>query len=237
MNKMKIEIWSDVVCPFCYIGKKRFDKALFAFEHKDEIEVTWKTFLLNPTIKTDIHADLQEDIAKRKGMPLAQMQEMSKQITSTGAAEGIEFNFEKAKVVNTLKAHQYLHLAQKGAEQSILKDRLFQAYFSEGKNIDDYTILNEIAQEVGVDFSIFNQIDIQKRIEKEIVSDLDQANQLEIQGVPFFIIDRKYGISGAQSQETFEQALKISFQEWKEESQSEFNGFENGESCSIDSCE
>ena len=203
---MLIEVWSDVACPFCYVGKKRLETALAQFPHK-EVDVVYKSFMLNPQLETDPDISIADYLADSKGLDPRMVQQMNQRVSQMGAAEGINFEFEKVVVANTERAHRLLQHAQgigKGAEA---QERIFRAYFSEGRNIDDVDTLVALAQELEL-----NAEGARAAIESDAVSydvqrDIAEARSLGITGVPFFVIDRAYGVSGAQEVAVFEQAL------------------------------
>ena len=203
---MLIEVWSDVACPFCYVGKKRLETALAQFPHK-EVDVVYKSFMLNPQLETDPDISIADYLADSKGLDPRMVQQMNQRVSQMGAAEGISFEFEKVVVANTERAHRLLQHAQglgKGAEA---QERIFRAYFSEGRNIDDVDTLVALAHELEL-----NAEGARAAIESDAVSydvqrDIAEARSLGITGVPFFVIDRAYGVSGAQEVAVFEQAL------------------------------
>jgi predicted DsbA family dithiol-disulfide isomerase len=203
---MLIEVWSDVACPFCYVGKKRLETALAQFPHKD-VDVVYKSFMLNPQLETNPEISIADYLANSKGLDPRMVQQMNQRVSQMGAAEGITFEFEKVVVANTERAHRLLQHAQglgKGAEA---QERIFRAYFSEGRNIDDVETLVALAQELEL-----NAEGARAAIESDAVSydvqrDIAEARSLGITGVPFFVIDRAYGVSGAQEVAVFEQAL------------------------------
>jgi predicted DsbA family dithiol-disulfide isomerase len=203
---MLIEVWSDVACPFCYVGKKRLETALAQFAHKD-VEVVYKSFMLNPHLETNPDISIADYLAESKGLDPRMVQQMNQRVSQMGAAEGINFVFDKVVVANTERAHRLLQHAQglgKGAEA---QERIFLAYFTEGRNIDEVETLLALAAELGI-----NAENARVAIESDAVSydvqrDIAEARSLGITGVPFFVIDRAYGVSGAQEVAVFEQAL------------------------------
>ncbi|THD69700.1 DsbA family oxidoreductase [Robertkochia marina] len=214
---MKIEIWSDVACPWCYIGKKRFEKALSQFPHSEHVEVEWKSFLLNPNQKTDTDASLVDYLAREKGLSAEQVKQMMMQVTKAGAGEGIDFDFEKVVVANTVRAHALLQMAKNKGLGDEVKKRLLLAYFSENINVDDPDQLIRIGEEAGLDAGEIKKYLSTDEPFKKVEFDLKEAAALGIRGVPYFVIDRKYGISGAQESHLFTEALEKAFSEWKEQ--------------------
>ncbi|EPR67187.1 DsbA family oxidoreductase [Cyclobacterium qasimii] len=214
---MKIEIWSDVVCPFCYIGKRRFEKALANFDQKDQIEVIYRSFQLNPEIKTDTDKTVVQYLSESKGVPLEQAAEMTAYVTQQAAIEGLEYQMDHAVVANTFRSHRLLQLALDQGLQLETKERLLKAYFIEGKNIDDIPTLIELSNEIGL-------TDVAETLQgdnyaDEVERDILESKQFGIQGVPFFVFNRKYGISGAQEVKVFAEAIEQSFKEWVESPQ------------------
>lgn len=212
---MKIEIWSDIVCPFCYIGKRRFENALAKFDKKDQIEVIYKSFQLNPEIKTDMDKSVVQYLSESKGVTLEKAREMTEYVTQQAGIEGLDYKMDKAVVANTFRSHRLLHLALAQGLQLKMKERLLKAYFIEGKNIDDVSILADLAKEVGI-------TDAEETLKNDnftdqVKRDLMESKQIGIQGVPFFVFNGKYGISGAQESKVFAEAIEQSFKEWEED--------------------
>jgi len=214
---MKIEIWSDVVCPFCYIGKRKFEEALSAFKYKDEVEVIWHSFQLAPDAEYVPGKTLNQMLAERKGISLEKANEMNEYVANVAAEVGLEFNLDKAIPVNTFDAHRLIHLAAKHGLQNKAKERLLHAYFTEGLNVSDHGTLLQLAKEIGLDGTEVKAMLVSDAMANEVKADIREANALQIQGVPFFVFNRKYAISGAQSPETFFTGLEKSHEEWKKE--------------------
>ena len=201
-EKIKVEIWSDVACPFCYLGKKRFEKAVEALGFKDKIDVRWKSFQLNPDMTTNPELRIHQYLSQVKGIPESQALAMNQQITTAGAEEGIDFRFDKAIVANTLNAHYLIQLAAIHNKQDEVETALFKAYFSEGKNIDDMAVLQQIASSCDLQFD--GKTDA---LEEGVELDVNEATHFGIRGVPFFVFDRKFAVSGAQDPAVFHSAL------------------------------
>lgn len=218
-TKMTIEIWSDIACPFCYLGKKKFERSLENFENKDQIEVIWKSFQLNPGQKTDTTVSLTEYLAREKNWDPVMVEQTYERISESGKNYGIIYHFSEAVPANTLKAHILLHLAKKEDKQGEVKESLFSAYFVEGKNVDDPAVLYSIAEKHGLDMSGFDTVFSSEELVNEVRHDVYEAQQLGITGVPFFVYNSKYGISGAQDDRLFTDTLKKSFDEWKSANQ------------------
>ncbi len=200
---MKVEIWSDVVCPFCYIGKKKFEAALEQFEGKDDVEIEWKSFQLNPHMESNPEISTYESLANHKGISIDQAQQMANQVAQTASTVGLQFDFDKAVVANTFNAHRLLHFAKSGSKQVELKERLLKAYFVLGENIDDKDTLVAIAKEVGLDEAMVKEFLHSDELAMEVKADIQEAQELRIHGVPFFVFNRKYGVSGAQDPAVF----------------------------------
>jgi predicted DsbA family dithiol-disulfide isomerase len=200
---MKIEIWSDIACPYCYMGKRKFDIALTQFSGRADVEIEWKSFLLNPDLLTDSSTSIFQYLAEKKGFPEEQARQMMAQITESGSAIGLDYHFDKVVLANTTKAHQLLHEARVQGFQHEMEERLFEAYFVEGKNMDDVNILVELASEVGLNITALDVKILSGQYAIEIEADINLAQQFGVRGVPFFIFDRKYAVSGAQEPNTF----------------------------------
>ena len=211
---MKVEIWSDVVCPFCYIGKRKFEKALEGFAAKDNVEIEWKSFQLDPQLDNKEGLSVHEYLGKRKGGTPADGKRMNDQMAAIAKEVGLEYNFDKAIINNTLTAHQLLHFAKTKGIQNQMKERIFKAYYTEGKDIGKIETLVQLATELGL-----NEVETRKVLEenvyaKEVLADQEHAYQIGVQGVPFFVFNNKYAVSGAQQPETFAQVLE---KVWNEE--------------------
>jgi predicted DsbA family dithiol-disulfide isomerase len=204
---MKIEIWSDVVCPWCYIGKRRLETALGEFEHADDVEVTWHSFQLNPDApKTAVPTP--EYLTSRFGPQAATM---TGRVADLGRAEGLNLDFATSLTVNTLTAHRALHFAASQGLGDEAKERLLRAHFSEGADVSDHETLAKLLAEVGVDADQTRAVLAGTQYATEVRDDIEEAERIGITGVPFFVIDRKYGISGAQPAEVFLQALRTAY--------------------------
>jgi len=210
---MKIEIWSDIACPFCYIGKRKLEKAIQRLSDSEGIVLEWKSFQLNPSLQTDPNQNTLTYLSETKGWTMEQTLKMTAQVAAMGKEEGLNFNFEKTAVANTKRSHRLLHLAKGFNCQNELKEQLFKAYFEEGQNVDDVETLLQCAEHVGIPRAeAINVLDTQA-FEEEIDQDVYESRLIGVQGVPFFVFDRKYGISGAQPDEVFDQTLQQALQE------------------------
>lgn len=191
-----IEIWSDVVCPWCFIGKRRFEDALARFEHRDQVEVVFRSFELDPNATTS--SDLVGHLAAKYGTTREGAEEMMARVSEAGSEIGIEFRFDIATRGNTFDAHRLLHLALDRGRQHELKERLMTAYFSDGADIADHALLRSAAEEVGLDADEVSELLAGDAHAASVRSDEAAARELGVSGVPFFVIDRAFGISGAQ---------------------------------------
>lgn len=210
---MKVEIWSDVVCPWCYIGKRRFEAALSEFEHKDDVEVVWRSYQLSPDAPRAVSKSVNEHLAAKYNVSLAQAQAMNDRVTGIAAEVGLDYHMDKARHSNTFDAHRLIHLAAHHNLQDAAKERLMRAYFTEGEPIGDDETLVRLVAEVGVPADEARAVLSGDDYTKEVRADIRRAAMLGIQGVPFFVLDEKYGISGAQPSEVFAEALA---QAWAE---------------------
>jgi len=212
-KNMQIEVWSDVMCPFCYIGKRRLEMALEQFSTKEEITITWKSFLLNPELKTDLSKSTLDYLAENKGMPVDQVKQMFVQVTNMAKEVGLDYELEKTRVASSFNAHRFLHFALKEGKQLAAKELVFKAHFLEHKNIDDNATLMEIAQAVGLDLARTEEVITSNEFQEAVKYDIYDAQQLGVKGVPFFVFNNKYGISGAQPIEVFLETLEKASEE------------------------
>jgi predicted DsbA family dithiol-disulfide isomerase len=204
---MKIEIWSDIMCPFCYIGKRRLESALENFEYKNHVEIVWKSFLLNPDMKTDPSKSTAEYLAETKGWSLEQTHQIINQVTEMARGEGLVYNMQKTVVANAKNAHRLLQLSKTLRKGGEMKERLLKVYFTEGKNIDDFETLVTLAEEVGLNKERVETCLNSNEFAELVDQDIFESRQIGVRGVPFFVLDRKFGISGAQPIEVFKDTL------------------------------
>lgn len=205
---MKIEIWSDVLCPFCYIGKRNFEKALGEFEHAGEVEVVWKSYQLDPETKTFGGKNIHEYLAEKKGASVEWAREMNDRVVQMARESGLHYDMDKAIPANSFDAHRLTHLAKSRGLGAKMEERLFAAYFTEGRNIADHVVLTALGTEVGLDTAEIQKMLSRNDFADEVRGDIEEASALGIRGVPFFVLDRKYGVSGAQPSEAFLEALR-----------------------------
>jgi len=205
---MQIEIWSDVVCPWCYIGKRRLERALGEFEHADEVEVTWRSFQLNPDTPPGTAVPTLEYLTRQYG---PQGQQLTARVAELAKAEGLDFDFASSLAVNTLEAHRVLHLAADLGFGHAAKERLLRAHFTEGADLSDPDTLTRLLTDAGADEARVRAVLAGDEYADAVRADFEEARMLGASGVPFFVIDRKYGVSGAQPAETFLHALRTAY--------------------------
>lgn len=215
-KKMEVEIWSDVVCPFCYIGKRKFENALSKFEHKDNIKVIWKSYQLNPDQKTDASKNSIQALAANRNISIAESAEMHGYVVDMAKAVGLNYNMDKTISANSLKAHRFIHYAKSKNKQDEAEEKLFQAYFMDGVNIDDDASLIAIGKSIGLDEPEVSKVLASTDFESDVKHDIYEAQQVGVRGVPYFVFDQKTAVSGAQESDTFLNALKQSYSKWKE---------------------
>jgi predicted DsbA family dithiol-disulfide isomerase len=216
-KKMQVEIWSDVMCPFCYIGKRRFEKALAQLNGKENIEVIWKSFQLNPDLETDPGKNINQYLSEVKGMSMERAEQLNRQVTEMAAGEGLQYDLDKAIIANSMNAHRFSHFALSKNKQDEAEEQLFKAYFTEGKNTDDINILIQLGKSIGLDETELRKVLESERFTEDVRMDIYESQQLGVRGVPFFVFNRKYAVSGAQETPVFLQNLEKSFEEWKQE--------------------
>lgn len=204
---MKIEIWSDFACPFCYLGLTKLQKAIENLNLNDEVEIELRTFLLNPGLKTDLSKSITQYLQEHKQIPMDQIAAMNARIVQQGQEFGIDFQMDKIVLANTIKAHLLLHEAHEQGLQWACKMRLLKAYFSEGQNIDNLEVLQNLAQEVGLKTAHLDLAILGGKHSRAFTQDLQEVQELGLRGVPYFIFDRKVAIHGAREVEAFEKAL------------------------------
>ena len=207
-KKITVEIWSDVMCPFCYIGKRQFEAALAQFPQREQVEVVWRSFQLDPGLQTDPSKSVLQSLAENKGWSLAQTRQAMEQVTQMAASVGLTYDFERAVVANSFDAHRFTHLAKKHGLQNEAEERLFAAYFSEGKNTADHATLTQLGQDIGLQRAELEQALASEAFAEEVRQDIFRARQVGVNGVPFFVFQNKYAVSGARGSELFLQALE-----------------------------
>ncbi|MGO9972630.1 MAG: DsbA family oxidoreductase [Solirubrobacteraceae bacterium] len=230
---MRVEIWSDVACPWCYIGKRRFEAALARFEHADDVEVVWRSFELDPGAPAERKGELVALLARKYGMTLEQAHAAQQNLTDTAAGEGLELHFDRVRSGNTFDAHRLIHLAATHGLRDATKERLLAAYFGEGKLMSDHETLVALALEAGLrDEQEVRRTLADAAFADEVRSDENDAAELGIGGVPTFIVDRRVGVTGAQPAEVMLELLR---QGWARREPVLADGAA-GESCGVDGC-
>jgi predicted DsbA family dithiol-disulfide isomerase len=199
-----------VMCPFCYIGKRRFEQALAQYEGKDQVEITWRSFQLDPDLVTDDSISAAQSLAEKKGWSEEQTNQTMDYVTQIAAGVGLEYHFEKAVVANSFDAHQFTHFAKQHGKQLEAEEKLFAAYFTEGKNIADHAVLAELGASIGLDPVAVKEALASDAFADEVAQDIATARQFGISSVPFFVFDRKFAVSGAQDVDVFLQTLQRS---------------------------
>ena len=233
---MKIDIWSDIVCPWCYIGKRRFEAALPQFDHRDAVEVRWHSFQLDPTTPTHPTGGYAERLAVKYGRTVAQAQQSLDDMTAAAAAEGLDFHFDKAAAGGTFDAHRLLHLAADHGVQDALKERLMLAVFTEGAATSEPEVLIALAVEVGLDAAEVRAVLDSDRYADAVHADQQQAQRFGISGVPFFVVDDAYGVSGAKPADTLLEVLNKAWSDSHPLTMVTASGGQAGASCDGDSC-
>ena len=205
---MKVEIWSDVVCPWCYIGKRRFETALDRFDDAGDVEVVWRSFQLNPAHPKGVHESHAESLAAKTGRTIEQVRELTEGVTALAAAEGLDYHFERYVVVNTFDAHRLTHLAKANGVGNEIQERFLRAQLIEGEVLDDPHTLVRLSAEVGVPADDARRVLESDLYASDVAEDIDEARRMGATGVPFFVIDRRFGVSGAQPSDLFLEALE-----------------------------
>jgi predicted DsbA family dithiol-disulfide isomerase len=230
---MQVEIWSDIVCPWCYIGKRRFEAALARFARRDQVTMTWRSFELDARAPRHYPGTLDEMLARKMGVTNEQAAAMNARMTDLAAAEGLEYHLDRAQPGNTFDAHRLLHLAAERGTQGELKERLMRAYFTEGRAVGDPETLAQIAAETGIDVEQARAVLAGDAHAEAVRADERRAAAFGISGVPFFVIDERYGVSGAQPTEVFIGALE---QAWAASHPFTPMGGDTGNACDGESC-
>jgi predicted DsbA family dithiol-disulfide isomerase len=226
-----VEIWSDIACPWCYVGKRRFEAALAAFEHRDEVRVTWRSFELDPGAPAERPGDRTAHLAAKYGSSLEQARAMEDQMTQVAATEGLEFRFDVARAGNTFDAHRLVHLAADHGVQDDMKERLFRAYLGEGELISDHATLARLAAEAGLPEEEVRELLATDRYADAVRADEGTGSTLGISAVPFFVADRTFGAAGAQSPEVLGEFLRRAW-----DARSPLSVVADGAACGPDGC-
>ena len=206
-EKIQIEVWSDVICPFCFLGKKKLDKAITKLNVEDQVEIIFRSFQLTPEFPKNQSISSVE-YYKEKGFSMSQMKRMAAEFTESGKGYGIEYNFDKTLLFNSFDAHRLLNWARELGEASKLKEALLIAYFTEGYDLSKQDILCQVVRKVGLDDKQAMAILKSDRYADKVVEDIENATRLGVEGVPFFLINGVEKISGAQDDLIFESTIK-----------------------------
>ena len=204
---MKVEIWSDVICPFCYIGKRKLESALAQLPRRDRVEICWKSFQLQPDTKTDPTRNALQHLAERKGWSMDFARQAAADISARAKDVGLTFNYDRTVVANTFDAHRLVHYASTLGKGDAMTEQLFKAYFTDGRNIADPVVLTELAVGAGLPGDDVKKMLASDGFADDVRSDIDDALQMGINGVPFFVFDKRYAVSGAQDTSVFLEAL------------------------------
>ncbi|WP_019241588.1 MULTISPECIES: DsbA family oxidoreductase [Bacillus] len=236
---MNVEIWSDFACPFCYMGKRRFESALQSFNHKDKVTVSFKSYQLDPYSPKEIDKDIYTVLSEKQGVSYEQAKGFTKQIAAQAKELGLDYHFDTMILTNTFAAHRLSHYANKHGKMYEMIERILHAYFTDSLNISDYHVLVKLAAEIGLDEQESLKILEEGTYSEEVQNNQNEARSIGVQGVPFFVFNQKYAVSGAQTSEVFLQVLE---KVWEEESEQKpiqvlgTNNNSNNDGCSEGSC-
>ena len=222
------------MCPFCYIGKRNFEKALTQFAEKEKIEIVWKSFQLDASVPDIATESYEEYLVKRKGLSAEQVKGMLQNVTQMAREAGLDYHFDRSVIVNSLKAHWLIQFAKTRNLGDEAEERLFHAFFTEGKSIADIDTLTQLGVEIGLDATELQVAFTDERYAYQVNQDIQEARQIGVNGVPFFVFNRKYAISGAQPPQAFLEPLRKSFDEWQKLNPQPKLNIQQGNSCSID---
>ena len=233
---MKIDIWSDIVCPFCYLGKRRLEAAIAGFAHRDEVEVTWHSFELDRGAPAVADGPLVDRVAAKYGTTAEQAVAQHEAMASAATELGLEFNWQQARPGNTYDAHRVVHLAAEQGLADVAHERLMRAYFTDGLAVGDRATLVRLAAEIGLEEAAVREMLDSEDYGNHVRSDQATAKMLGIEGVPFYVFDRKYRVSGAQPTELFAQALQQAWDTRHEVPEPVAAGGGCGGACSSEGC-
>jgi predicted DsbA family dithiol-disulfide isomerase len=231
--RVQVEIWSDVVCPWCYVGKRRFEAALAGFEHRDDVEVIYRSFELDPGAPNVREGDSVERLAAKYGMTVAQADAANRNLTEVAAGEGLDVHLATTRSGNSFDAHRLIHLGASERPDADMEERLFAAYFTANEAIGDRDTLARIAVDAGLDAARVAEVLDGDEFAAAVRAEEAEARRLGANGVPFYVIDRTYGISGAQPVETFSAALAQAWVEPEPGARSEAASAGEGDSCAV----
>ncbi|GAF16927.1 LOW QUALITY PROTEIN: 2-hydroxychromene-2-carboxylate isomerase/DsbA-like thioredoxin domain [Bacillus sp. JCM 19046] len=228
---MNVEIWSDIACPFCYIGKRKFEQALADFG--EEVDVTFKSFQLDPSAPKESDESMVNVLAKKYNMPIEKAKEMNAQVSAQAEEVGLAYQLENVKVVNTLNAHRLSHLAKAHGKMGEVMEKLLEAHFIDAKHVGKDETLKEIGLSAGLDEQEIDEVLRSDRYQADVEHEQQEGAQIGVQGVPFFVFNRKYAVSGAQPKEAFLQVLeKVK----EEEAPAPIQVMKQGDACTDESC-
>lgn len=210
---MNIDVWSDIVCPWCYIGKRRLETALSRFEHRDKVTLTWRSYQLSPDAPKVATETTLQMLARKYGVSTEEAEAMQTRVRDVAAQEGLQYRLDLTRSENSLDAHRLLHLAREHGKQDALKEHLFAGYFLEGASIGDADTLLRMATDAGLDKNAAAQVLAGDQHADAVRADIAQARAIGVQGVPFFVLGGRYGLSGAQPADTLLQALSKAWDE------------------------
>ncbi|GAB3817675.1 protein disulfide isomerase FrnE [Tessaracoccus terricola] len=236
---LNIDIWSDIACPWCFIGKKRFETALESFAAKDQVSVTWHSYQLDPSLPERSELSEKDYLSQAKGMPADQVTGMLAQVTETARAEGLNYDFDSLVPANSMKAHQLLHAAKEaGLDVGAVKEALLSAHFEKGEVISGEEVLVRIGTAHGLSAEAVREALVSDELNAAVRQDIEQARAIGVNGVPFFVFQDKYGVSGAQPAEVFTQVLDQVWDEIKPATPSFITipGSENAPACGPEGC-
>jgi predicted DsbA family dithiol-disulfide isomerase len=228
---MHVEIWSDIVCPWCYVGKRRFEAALAAFEQRDDVHVTWRSFELDPDAPRERAVDSTTHLAEKYGMTHEQAHASQQSLARVAAGDGLDMRFDLARGGNTFDAHRLVHLADSHGLQDAIEERLMRAYFTEGERIGDPDVLVRLGGEVGLSRDEIRDVLASDRYVAEVRDDESTAMSLGISAVPFFVVDRKMGAAGAHPPEALLELLRRGW-----EARPAIDVLATGAACDVDGC-
>ena len=228
---MQVEIWSDIVCPWCYVGKRRFESALADFEHRDDVRVTWRSFELDPHAPRERDVDSATHLAQKYGMTREQAQASQQNLAEVAAGDGLDMRLDRTRGGNTFDAHRLVHLAGTHDLQGAMKERLMRAYFTEGEPIGDAGVLARLGRELGLPDAEVEDVLRSDRFADEVRSDESTAMSLGISAVPFFVVDRTMGAAGAHPPEAL---LELLLRGW--EARPAIDVLATGATCDVDGC-
>lgn len=230
---MKVEIWSDIACPFCYIGKTKFQAALDQFEHQADVVVSYRTFQLDPEAPKTSHLKIHDLLSQKHGMPVETARRMNQQIINEANQLGLKYDFDHLIVANSFDALQLAYFAKDYDKMGAMTERLMKAYMVDGLNVSDHNVLAQLATEVGLDATAAIQAIEAKQYQQQIAQDRQEAYRIGLQGVPFFVFNDQYTVSGAQPTAAFLEALN---QVWQKEVESKKNPTDDDAYCADGIC-